>query len=83
MSFGDALRKYRSLAGLSQEELGARIGRHRTQVNRLENGASAPTWATVQRLAKALGVDCTAFGDGALPATPPKGTASRAGKKKG
>ena len=37
-------------------------------VAKLEQGVREPTWATVQALARALGVDCTAFQENAGPA---------------
>jgi transcriptional regulator with XRE-family HTH domain len=38
-----------------------RAGLPRQTVSRLEMGSSVPSWTTVQALARALGVDCTAF----------------------
>jgi transcriptional regulator with XRE-family HTH domain len=81
--FGKALKKLREQAGLSQEELGVRIGRHRTQVNRLESGANAPSWPTVQALAKLFGVSTEEFtAQDVPPAAPAKAKAARPRKKK-
>lgn len=54
------LRKTRMAAGISQRELGRRIGLLEetvsSRVARYELGTSEPDFATVDRLAKALGV---------------------------
>ncbi|HZY88619.1 MAG TPA: helix-turn-helix transcriptional regulator [Gemmataceae bacterium] len=59
--FGERLRELREAAGLSQQALADLAGMHRQGVNKLEAGDRGPTWESVQALAKALGVDCTAF----------------------
>ncbi|HEY4025222.1 MAG TPA: helix-turn-helix transcriptional regulator [Candidatus Dormibacteraeota bacterium] len=54
-SFGDLLRRYRALAGLSQTALASRSGISKEAVSLLERGArSRPRNATVFRLAQAL-----------------------------
>lgn len=65
-SFAARLNRPREEAGLSQYELAKRTGLTRQTFSRLEMGQSVPTWPTVQLLARALGVDCTAFIDPAL-----------------
>src|SRR5256885_15309400 len=54
-SFGDLLRHYRALAGLSQIALASRTGISKEAVSMLERGVRArPRNATVLRLAQAL-----------------------------
>jgi transcriptional regulator with XRE-family HTH domain len=58
----DALATLRKGKDLSQSELARRAGIARVTVNRLENGQSdAVTFATVNALAEALGVDANTF----------------------
>jgi transcriptional regulator with XRE-family HTH domain len=72
VSFGERLKRLRESAGLSQADLAERAGMHRFGVAKLEQGLREPAWATVQALAKALGVNCLAFTDEApvVPALP-------------
>jgi transcriptional regulator with XRE-family HTH domain len=57
-SFGDVLRRLRSEASLSQEELAERAGLSRRGISDLERGAHhAPQFATVRLLADALNLD--------------------------
>lgn len=89
-SFARRLTQLRETAGLSQYEVAKRAGLTRQTLSRLEMGESVPTWPTVQLLAAALGVDCTAFVDPALqppdaeparkPGRPRKDTAANTGK---
>ena len=54
-SFGDVLRRLRSAASLSQEELAERAGLSRRGISDLERGARhAPHLETVRLLAEAL-----------------------------
>ena len=69
LSFAARLRRLREAAGVSQADLADRSGMHRFGVAKLEQGLREPAWATVQALAKALGVNCLAFTDEA-PAFP-------------
>lgn len=55
-AFGEVMRSLRLQAGLSQEELAFRCGRHRTFVSVVERGKNAPSLTTVWVLATALGV---------------------------
>ncbi|WP_374414268.1 helix-turn-helix transcriptional regulator [Novosphingobium colocasiae] len=50
------IREYRTKAGLSQAELGARVGLHQTQIGNLENGGRNLTFEWARRIAKALDV---------------------------
>lgn len=51
---GNAIKSKRAALGLSQEELAARAGLHRTYVSDLERGARNPSLESVQKLADAL-----------------------------
>ncbi len=52
--FGANLVRCRKHAGLSQEDLGARAGLHRTAIGLLERGARTPRIDTLIKLAQAL-----------------------------
>jgi transcriptional regulator with XRE-family HTH domain len=54
--FGTELKKLREKAALSQEQLAARAGVHRTYVSLLERNKKSPTLDVLFRLCKALGV---------------------------
>jgi len=60
-TFAERLKQLREAAGLTQSELAERAGMNRFGVAKLEQGVREPSWATVQVLAEALGVDCAAF----------------------
>ena len=53
--FGEALRRRREAAGLSQESLAAEAGLHRNYVGLLERGKRVPSILVVEKLATALG----------------------------
>jgi transcriptional regulator with XRE-family HTH domain len=55
------LRRLRTKRGLSQQGLAERSGLSREYVARLETGQHNPSLATLQKLAKALGVPVTAL----------------------
>jgi transcriptional regulator with XRE-family HTH domain len=55
------LRRLRTKRGLSQQRLAERSGLSREYVARLETGQHNPSLATLQKLAKALGVPVTAL----------------------
>jgi transcriptional regulator with XRE-family HTH domain len=59
--FGTKLKQLREAAGLTQGELANQAGMHKFGIAKLEQGTREPSWETVQALAKALRVDCTAF----------------------
>ena len=59
--FGPMLRRVREEKGFTQAGLGAAADLHANTVARLERGEVEPSWPVVLKLAKALGVDCTAF----------------------
>ena len=59
--FAERLKALRTQAGISQTELANRAGLNRSAIAKLEGSEREPSWETVQALAAALGVDCTAF----------------------
>jgi transcriptional regulator with XRE-family HTH domain len=69
--FGTTLKRLREAAGLSQMGLAVAAGLNLFTVAKLEQGVREPTWATVQALAKALGVSCEAFVAKDAPADEP------------
>ena len=54
--FGETLKEKRTLAGLSQEQLGRSCRLHRTEISLLERGERDPRLSTIVRLARCLGV---------------------------
>ena len=60
-SFAAILKGFRADAGLSQQTLATNAGLSIGTIRALEQGAYDPTWQSVQKLAAALGKDCTAF----------------------
>lgn len=55
-ALGQALRRVRATAGLSEEQLGARAGLSPVQIAALERGEHGVSLAVVERLAGALGL---------------------------
>jgi transcriptional regulator with XRE-family HTH domain len=53
---GENVRRCREAAGISQEELAARMGVEQGYVSRLERGGKNPTIVTIWHAAEALGV---------------------------
>lgn len=53
-AFGLVLRRARFGVGLSQEELAAKSGLHRTYISQVERGLKSPSLSTLQALANAL-----------------------------
>jgi ribosome-binding protein aMBF1 (putative translation factor) len=54
--FGVFARTLRKAAGLTQKELATRMGTTASAIARLEAGGTSPTFATLEHLADALGV---------------------------
>jgi len=54
---GTIIREARTRAGLSQAELGARIGRDRAQIARWETDAVQPAFETLRELVEACGFE--------------------------
>jgi CheY-like chemotaxis protein len=58
---GNAIKSTRSALGISQEELAARAGLHRTYISDLERGVRNPSIAIVEKLAQALKLSISAL----------------------
>ena len=56
LPFGQALRRVRLAAGLSQEQLGLEAGVQRNFISLIETGQNQPTIGTIAKLARALGM---------------------------
>jgi len=65
MGFAENLKKYRTIKGMSQDELAKRINSHAVQFSRYERGLSAPSIEVVQKIAEVLevSIDELVFGD--------------------
>jgi transcriptional regulator with XRE-family HTH domain len=59
VAFGLAVRKYRLALGLTQEQLAAKTGIHRTYIGGIERGERNPTLLMIHRIAESLGVSPT------------------------
>lgn len=57
MTSGLLIREARLLAGLSQGELGERVGSYRAQIARWERGAVQPSFETLRELVEACGYE--------------------------
>jgi DNA-binding XRE family transcriptional regulator len=66
-TFGERLKDLRERAGLNQPALADKAGLTKQAINKLEKGESEPSWITVRRLARALGVSVLEFDVGDLP----------------
>lgn len=53
---GKALRRLRTKAGVTQEQLEQRTGVHRTWISKTEQGHNNPAWGTVLKMTEGLGV---------------------------
>jgi transcriptional regulator with XRE-family HTH domain len=71
--FKDRLRELREQVGLSMYALAKKSKISKQALSKLERGESEPTWATVLKLAHALGVPLTAF-DVDIPSEEPPAT---------
>jgi transcriptional regulator with XRE-family HTH domain len=60
-AFGHVLRELRKSRSLSQDELGAKSGYHRTYIGLLERGEKSPSLRTLFNLAKTLEVSPSAI----------------------
>jgi len=65
-TFGKKLVRLREAAGVSQYALSRMTGLTAQALSYLETGDHQPAWLTVQRVAKALGLDYAAFEDEGL-----------------
>ena len=82
-TFGQRLKQLRESASLTQQQLAEKAGLNQFGVAKLEQGVRSPAWQTVQALARALGVSCQAFEEGAAEAETPAPPAKKKGKRKG
>jgi transcriptional regulator with XRE-family HTH domain len=57
MDIGKRLRQLREAKGLSQSDIGRRSGLLRSYISRVEGGHTAPSLATLEKLAKALEIE--------------------------
>lgn len=57
LTFGQALRLERDLAGMSQTELAKRLGLARSTVSSYESGFRTPDLATLEKIAAVLKID--------------------------
>src|SRR3954465_15831464 len=55
----NAIKEQRNALGISQEELAARAGLHRTYISELERGERNPSITSIEKLAQALEVSFT------------------------
>jgi transcriptional regulator with XRE-family HTH domain len=53
---GKAIRHYREVAGMTQEQLAHAIGGHFSDISRLESGDANPTFSTIANVAAGLGI---------------------------
>lgn len=56
MNIGEQIRKYRKEAGLSQKELGEKLGVTQQHIAQYENGKRIPKLETINNIAGALGI---------------------------
>jgi transcriptional regulator with XRE-family HTH domain len=84
-TFAERLKQVRQAAGLSQSELATKASVPLGTLREYEQGRRAdPGFHAMMRLAKALGVDCTAFADCVQEETTPAEELKPAkGRKKG
>jgi transcriptional regulator with XRE-family HTH domain len=57
MNVGDKIRKVREAKGLSQKEISAMVNMDQSQYSKIENGKTDPTTGTIEKIAKALGIE--------------------------
>ena len=61
-TIGQVMRAFRQRRGLSQEQLGDQAGMHRTYIGQVERGERNPSFESLDRLLRALGVNWSQFG---------------------
>ena len=59
MISGDLIREARLRAGLSQAELGRRLGKHPTAISRWERDVASPSLETLRGVVRACGLELT------------------------
>jgi transcriptional regulator with XRE-family HTH domain len=80
MNLGESIRKIRQAKGISQGEMQKRTGILRSYLSRVENGHTVPSFATLQRLAGAMGVTLSDFFSVDGKAGPAAGTGDASGE---
>lgn len=63
MPFAEVLKKLRTEAGMTQEQLAERAGIAISSLRNHEQGHRAPSWPAVVKLARALGVKADVFSE--------------------
>jgi transcriptional regulator with XRE-family HTH domain len=63
LALAAALRSLRTESGHTQEDLAHKAGLTVAAFARIEQGRANPTWATVRRLALALGINLVTLGE--------------------
>jgi transcriptional regulator with XRE-family HTH domain len=71
LTLGRALRSLRDRAGLTQEELAAKVDIGATYVSQVENGHRGVRWHTLRRLLAAIGADLHQLADAITDAERP------------
>jgi transcriptional regulator with XRE-family HTH domain len=61
LPFGEALRRVRLAAGLTQEQLALEADVQRNFISLIETGQNQPTISTIAKLARALGMKASAL----------------------
>jgi transcriptional regulator with XRE-family HTH domain len=61
VTFGTNLRNQRKAKGLTQAELAEKVDLSTEMVSKMERGAASPSFPTIEKLAKSLGVSEGAF----------------------
>jgi transcriptional regulator with XRE-family HTH domain len=80
-SFGKRLKELREEKGLTQEGLARAVEMSVSAVSKMEHRELDPSWSTVQKLARALGVSCEAFSDQSEEDKPRKKATTKKGGK--
>ena len=58
IDIGENIREIRKLKGMTQKELGNKLGISQSAINQFENNKTAPKLQTIEKLAIALEVSC-------------------------
>jgi transcriptional regulator with XRE-family HTH domain len=59
MNIGEQIKKIRTAKNLSQKEVALALEMDQAQFSRIENGKTDPAFSTIEKIAKALGVELT------------------------
>jgi transcriptional regulator with XRE-family HTH domain len=80
--YGPKLRHFREQAGMTQAELGKRVGLVGSQINKLETNVNQPTLATALAIADSLGRSLDEFTHGRPPELQAEAKRPGGGKRK-